>query len=501
MRWQVGDESLRTLRHPSRQLRLIAALVLWGMAPAFGQQDADVVRRLERQLREFDSMYRLAIPSDQPIAERLLLDFGGTYRFGFYAIDAPSGETRILRQSDARLYLRAELDGAHRFFGRLRFLYNDWNGGDSFDGRGDELADPIGERYWYQFDLRGAIRADRGEHVPYNVNIKAGKQFVTWGSGLTLSHALYAGLLNVELADFGLIGLVGLTPSGDTVDFDGSRPGFDTDTDRVFFGGALEYRRSANHRPYVFLLAQRDHNDRDFATFASPFGPIPTRFNYDSTYLGAGSRGSVGANLRYRVEIVHEFGEGLSNSFDTTTGLAVSQTTEDIDAWAGLLGLTYLLRDEADSRIDLEVIGGSGDEDRVDSADTFGGNRSRTDDHAFNSLGYVNTGLALAPEPSNLLALRLGFSTSPLKGVKGFDKVRAGVSGFLFAKIDEDAPLNINTTASTFLGGEIDLFLDWRITSDLNAHVRYGVFLPGNAIPSGEDDPRHFLYAGLGYAF
>jgi hypothetical protein len=201
------------------------------------------------------------------------------------------------------------------------------------------------------------------------------------------------------------------------------------------------------------------------------------------------------------VEIVHEFGEGLSNSFDTATGLAVSQTTEDIDAWAGLLGVSYLLRDEADSRIDLEVIGGSGDKDRFDSADTFGGNRSRTDDHAFNSLGYVNTGLALAPEPSNLLALRLGFSTSPLKGVKGFDKVRVGVSGFLFAKIDEDAPLNINTTASTFLGGEIDLFLDWRITSDLNAHVRYGVFLPGDAIPSGEDDPRHFLYAGLGYAF
>ena len=93
-------------------------------------------------------MYRLAIPSDQPIAERLLLDFGGTYRFGFYAIDESSGETRILRQSDARLYLRAELDGAHRFFGRLRFLYNDWNGGDSFDRRGDELDDPIADPYW-----------------------------------------------------------------------------------------------------------------------------------------------------------------------------------------------------------------------------------------------------------------------------------------------------------------------------------------------------------------
>ncbi len=124
-------------QRPSPQALLITTVLLCGMTSAFGQQDADVVRRLERQLREFDSMYRLTIPSDQPIAERLLLDFGGTYRFGFYTIDSPSGRTRILRQSDARLYLRAELDGTHRFFGRLRFLYNDWNTGDDFDGRGD----------------------------------------------------------------------------------------------------------------------------------------------------------------------------------------------------------------------------------------------------------------------------------------------------------------------------------------------------------------------------
>ncbi len=487
-------------RH-SPQALLITTVLLCGMTSAFGQQDADVVRRLERQLREFDSMYRLAIPSDQPIAERLLLDFGGTYRFGFYTIDSPSGRTRILRQSDARLYLRAELDGTHRFFGRLRFLYNDWNAGDDFDGRGDELEDPIAERYWYQFDLRGATLAERGERVPYNLNIKVGKQFVTWGSGLTLSHALYAGLVDVEFASLGLIGLAGLTPSGDTVDFDGSRPGFDSDTDRAFFGGALEYRRSATHRPYVFVLTQRDHNERDFATFTGSLGAIPTRFNYDSTYLGVGSRGSLGPNFRYRVELVHEFGEGLSNSFDPATGLAVSQTREDIDAWAGYFGLTYLLRDETDTRIDFEVIGASGDDDRLDSADTFGGNRPGTDDNAFNSLGYIHNGLALAPEPSNLLAFSLGLSTAPLWGISDYDKIRVGVTGRVFAKIDKDAPLNVSPTADTFVGSEIDLFLDWRISSDVNAHLRYGIFLPGDAMPSGQDDPRHFLYVGLGYAF
>jgi hypothetical protein len=300
-----------------------------------GQPAPDVVQRLERQLRQVDEEYRLTIPPGQPIAERLLLDYGGTFRFGFYSIDGPTGSSHFLRLYDLRLYLRAELDGAHRFFGRLRFLYEDWNSGDSFDGRGDELANPIGERYWYEFDLRGAVLAARGEHLPYNVNLRAGKQFVEWGSGLTFSDALYAGLLDIEAYDFGVIGLAGATPAHDTIDFDGSRPDFDTNTQRAYAGAALEYRATPTHRPYAFFLVQRDNNSEDFMVFDGPLGPIPTSFNYDSYYVGLGSRGTLASNLRYRAELVYEFGEGLSNSFDTTTGLGIPQTEEDIDAWAG----------------------------------------------------------------------------------------------------------------------------------------------------------------------
>jgi hypothetical protein len=476
--------------------------VLVGCASAVvhGQVPPDVVQRLERQLRQVDLEYRLTIPPDQPIAERLLLDYGGTFRFGFYSIDSALGDTRFLRQYDTRLYLRAELDGAHRFFGRLRFLYEDWNSGDSLDGRGDELVNPIGERYWYQFDLRGAVLAARGERLPYNVNIRAGKQFIEWGSGLTLSNPLYAGLLDVEALGFGVIGLAGATPGHDTVDFDGSRPYFDTITERAYGGIALEYRAPATHRPYAFFLLQRDQNSRDFAVFQGPLGPIPTSFNYDSYYVGLGSRGSIASDLRYRAELVYEFGEGRSNSFDAATGLAIPQTDEDIDAWAGVAGVTWLLRDAGDSRIDLEVMGGSGDKDRLDSANTFGGNRPRTKDHSFNTLGYVDTGLALAPNLSNLLVVRLGGSTYPLRTTRGLQRLRAGAAGFLFFKIESEASLNIRSKDETFLGGEIDVFADWRIASDVSMNVRYGVFLPGEAACC-PDDPRHFFYVGLNYAF
>ena len=36
----------------------------------------------------------------------------------------------------------------------------------------------------------------------------------------------------------------------------------------------------------------------------------------------------------------------------------------------------------------------------------------------------------------------------------------------------------------------------------VNTAVRfYGLFLPGDAIPGCQDDPRHFVYAGVTYAF
>lgn len=468
---------------------------------ALGQDDADTIRRLERQLRELDQAFRLAIPQDQPISERLMLDYGGSVRFGLLAVDDEVGTTRLLRQTDGILYLRAELDGAHRFFGRLRFLYNDFNSGDSFDGDGDELEEPIGDRYWYQFDLRGAKLAETGERPDYNVNLKAGRQFLQWGSGLALSEVLYAGRLDVEISDIGVIGLVGLTPSTGTIDFDGSRPGFDRDTDRAFFGGAVEYRGLENHVPYFSALVQRDHNDRNYRVFSTDVGDFPTRFNYDSEYYAIGSRGTLGPQLSYRIELVHERGEGLSSPFDRRTAERLEQRSEDIDAWAGILGLTYLFRDDHDSRLDLEFLGASGDDDRLDPSDTFGGNAPGTEDNAFNGLGYAYTGLALAPELSNLLSLRLGYSTTPDFSPDWADWLRVGVSGFLFLKADADAPLSVQTESSTLVGGEVDLFMDWRLLSDLSAVVRYGVFLPGHAIPEDRDDFRHFFYAGLNYAF
>ncbi len=488
---------------------LVLALLL-PAAPASGQAvlnepnrqvDPDLLRRLERQLREFDVTNRLVVPPGQPISERLLLDFGGSVRFGLVGVDNQFGSTRVLRQTDGVVYLRGELDGAHRFFVRSRFLYNDFNSGDSFDGRGDDLVEPIVDRYWYQFDYRQSKLAQTGEWSDANFTFRGGRQYVHWGSGLALSQALYAGVFDFELSDLAIQVMGGLTPSTGTIDFDGSRPGFDEDTDRVYFGARLEYSGWTSHRPYVSFLVQRDENDRNFSNIQVGPQTFPTRFDYDSEYWAIGSRGSVGPRVTYRAEFIYETGEGLSSPFDPATGAATTQRLEDIEAMAGLLNVTYLTQDDYDTRYDFEFIGGTGDRDRLSSSDTFGGNRTGTRDRSFNSLGYANTGLALAPEVANLLSLRLGFSTSPdVPGVRR-GALRVGMNGFLFAKANQSAPISVTTGAQTFVGSEINFFADWRVMSDVNINLRYGLFLPGDAMPAGQDDPRHFVYAGVTYAF
>ena len=152
---------------------VLALVVLWPVA-ASGQADSKLLRRLQDQLRDLDTAYRLTVDEDQPFYERLLLDYGGAVRFGVLAVDDRFSNTRLLRQTGSTLYVSANLDGVHRLFGRLHFLYNDYNSGESFDDRGDNLEEPIVDLYWYAFDLRRAHQARTGKRLDGNVTINVG---------------------------------------------------------------------------------------------------------------------------------------------------------------------------------------------------------------------------------------------------------------------------------------------------------------------------------------
>lgn len=474
---------------------------------ALGQQtQANITRRLERQLQSAEQQYELRVNPALQLTERMLLEYGGRANFSFMAVDDTDQKTRILRQTTIQLYGDLNIDGAHRFFGRLQYQYRDFNSGDSFDGDGDGTEWPLGDRYWYRFDLSRAIEAYEGRRSDLDLTLQVGRQYVTWGSGLTLSNQLYALRGTVELDTFRLDGLAGTTPSSTVIDFDSSRPSFDGDTDRLFIGGSITYTGLEDHSPYVFVLSQEDQNNENFTVIFNPTPAIgddfPTSFEYDSMYFGIGSTGKLAPRLLYSAEFVFETGRGLTDPTDRASPLGPApQTKEDVEAWAGILNLSYLFRDAHLSRLDVGAVFASGDDDRFfDTSTTFGGNLTGSKDRAFNAFGYVPSGLAFGTSISNLMMFRAGASTFPLREQELFERLQVGAELYVFNKMNTDAPIDELTTDDRFLGIEAGCFAAWRIFSDVAVNVRYSVFFPGTAI-TADGDERHFFFTGITYAF
>lgn len=469
-----------------RHTRLAVAVSLALGGSAFAQSG---VRNYERQLDQMRRETQEFIEQSVPAHQRALLDYGGYLSFNYLSIDDAQLDTHILRQYDLIGYARIELDQRHSFFVRGRASYLDFADGDSFDGEGDD-HEAVLERAYYRFNFA----RDPGGATADGLALQAGRQFVYWANGLTLATVVDGGLLELKYGRLEMQALAGVTAPW-VIDFDTSRPDYDDDTRRGFFGGIL----SANfgrHRPFLYGLVQRDYNDDEFRT-----GSINTDFEYDSHYIGGGMTGALGDRLSYGVEAVYEGGSGLANSFRIGQGQLepIPQTDEDIDAWAADARLDYLFNDARNTRLSVEFIAASGDSDRLHTSNTFGGNLTGTRDEAFNALGLLNTGLALAPTVSNLLAFRVGGSTFPIPGAGMFRRLQFGADVFIFGKMDREAPIDEITGDQRYLGWEPDFFLNWQILDDVTLALRYGLFFPSDAFP--EDGTRQSFFVGLSYAF
>ncbi len=486
----------QTTRRTAPLVILAAGVALGVASPAFGQSEE---RRIERAVRQADTDYRLRVDPTLGLTERSVIDVGGFASLTGVWLDDSSDNSRRLFQPEVTLYGRAVFDGAHTVFTRARGRYRAFSEGDSFDGEGDSWDEPIVDRWWYEFNLANAIAADSGRRINGNFTLRAGRQFVDWGAGLALSEQLYAVRPNVEFGlgenggTLGIDGLIGITPGDEGVtDFDASRDDFNEQTERSFFGAMLRYTFPSSHEVYAYALYMGDNNggDRPRATIV----PEPVEFDYESTYLGIGSTGSIGTKTRYVGEFVFQTGESTSDP------LRGAQTEEDIEAWAFRGQLQYVPGDDWLSRWELEVLMASGDDDRLVATDTVGGNLTGTDDNAFNSLGFVNTGLAFAPALSNILVIRGGYAGYPFREVDGLEAMQLGVDLLVHNKLDSDAPIEEPTDDDMFLGVEADFFMNWRVTSDLSVVARYGVFFPSDTLQT-ETDTRHFLFLGATLSF
>ncbi len=470
---------------------------------AFGQAELE---RFERQLEQIQRETRLKVDTSLPVDQRTLVEYGGYYTFSFLALDDPDGRTHILRQNDLNGYFRVSLDGVHEFFVRARTTYRDFNHGDDFDGRGDDWVEPTLDRATYRFDLRRYRAAYDGEISDFDLVFSGGRQLVHWANGLTLSQDIDGAVTTFGYGPVSIETIIGRSRDS-TTDIDSSRPGFDSEMDRLFFGVKISCTANPKHTPFIYAMVQDDRNDNEVLSTTVLGTDIDTRFRYDSFYLGIGSKGSITDNILYGVELVYQGGRGLSSSFtfDGVDVTAVDQTREDIHAGALDVQIDYLLNDANRTRFTFEMLIASGDTDRLHTTNTFGGNRTGTNDTAFNSFGLLNTGLAFAANASNLLMFRGGVSTFPLPASAAFSRLQVGSNVYSFNKLNRNAPIDEDTSDRSHLGFEVDLFVNWQITSDVSWAMRYGVFVPGPAIGgsiTGNDgNPRHFFYSGLTLSF
>jgi len=479
--------------------RFIASAVVVIAGVALGAPSAWAQSSLERFDRQLEQIRRdtdARALADVPANQRALIDYGAFVNFNYFSIDDSALDNHILRQYELIGYARLNLDAAQEIYLRGRIGWQDFNPGDSFDGRGDEAIDGDLDRGFYRFDSQGYQRSRGQEVSDVGVRLEAGRDLVYWGNGLTMSQVIDGGIVDLSWHDTTLQLIGGITPVR-TVDIDPSRPNFESNTRRGFYGANLSHQ-VGQHRPYLYGLLQRDYNQDDLATT----GGVLTEYDYNSYYLGAGIGGAITDRLLYGVEVVYEGGTNLSNSFAVTGPVLtqIPQTEDDICAWAGDARIDFLLLDRRHSRLSAELIVASGDDDRLQTSSTFGGNAPNSTDHAFNGFGLLNTGLAFAPAVSNVLILRAGGVTFPMPEHSAFNKLQVGVDLFMYNKLDADGPIDEPTFDKSYLGFEPDFFLNWQITSDVTIALRYGIFFPGSAIVS-DGDPRQFIGAGVTYAF
>lgn len=474
------------------------------------QLDANRQQQIERERRrseldDFNLTRRVRANELIPVGQRAYIDYGAYLTLSYLTVKDSDGENRGERIYEASAFGRVNIDGVHEFFVRGRYAYFDYfSENDSFDGRGSRDNDDYLDRAYYRFDLTRYLQAYEGKNPTSGLAIQGGRDFVYWANGLTLGQVLDGVVLDAFSGPVTLQAVAGVTPKKDTVDFDSSRPEYDIETRRGFFGGIITVD-AGQHQPFFYVLSQRDFNDHGPYTITPSAGTeVPTRFRYDSYYIGIGSTGNLTDRLSYGVEAVYEGGNALSSPVDVQLfDVAVTgQTDSRIDAWALNGRLEYVIPDDYRTRFTLEQTFASGDQDRVAStSNTVYGNRAGTRDHAFNGFGLINPGLAFNPNLANLSITRLGVATFPLPRSSWTRRLQVGLDLFVYNKLARSSTIDEPSAEDgRYLGFEPDLYLNWQVTSDVTLTVRYGYFFPSENLVLDDND-RTFFYAGVTYAF
>lgn len=469
---------------------LLARLLLIGVSLAGlsgGVLWAQTDSNFARQQRQYDERLREQLDRPRTAEQRMGVDWGGWFNTAFMLQEDTEDKLRDSMRSDLYLWGRAVVDDGHEFYARGRFSYIDYIQGDGPSDRGHDWQGPAVDRLYYSFDLRNAALRKQKVSLPYNAFTTVGRQYVQFGTGLALSLPMDAVVVGGEAGNTEVKGLFGRTiESINNID---QSPPVASHSNRDFYGVQATYKGIAGHEPFAYYLWQQDHTKED------PNDPVQ-EYDYDSQYLGLGSKGRAFLrNLYYQTELALEQGRSF--------GVDATADPDKIRALAYDLMLDYLFQNRFKPKASAEYLFATGDGDRkLSPTDTLGGNKPGTTDNGFNAFGYRNTGLAFAAPISNLHMFRVGGSFKPLPQCRRLSELALGADAFAFLKARDDGagPDTRSIRDNPNLGQEVDIYCNWRITSDLLWTIRYGVFVPGDSY-EGTRSTRNFLFTGFTFSF
>ena len=435
-------------------------------------------------------------------ADRLLLDYGAILRSTTAWYEDPGNapprtfqNSRALHIAETRPWARMTYGGVHRGYVRGQFSYLSYYKGDHYEFSGNhDWQGPYLDLGFYQFDVDEAVRRWTGHSVDsWSADATVGRQFLYVGRGIAFGLNTDAVSLDWAWRDWsGLVyGSQSVQRWNDLFD---NRSGAYQLSDRGFFGAQIEYQGWDRRDLYGYVVSQWDTSD-------STSGPD----EYDSEYWGIGSTGELLfgepddswgiPNLQYFTEFVMERGQsGTINS------------REGIRSWAVDAGVNYYWNAPCRPHFTFEYARASGDSTRIAQPQRLSdGNLAGTSDTTFLGFGYLNTGASFAPLFANLEFIRLGAAARPFEDSCSvcWQNLEVGTSMFVYWRPEEDASISdvrADIAGDRFLGHELDLFVNWQMSSDLFLLVNYGVFFPNDgSFSPGNDRSRQFLTVNLNW--
>ncbi len=324
-------------------------------------------------------------------------------------------------------------------------------------------------------------------HTDNNIfKIEAGRRYFSVGTGLVMNGRGDGGEMNLftPIADISILfAYTGFLNKNENP-YNLSERDTADGAKRIFTGGLLE-KRFWNQTLYFFSIIEIDFADDDDPS-------IKTR--YDAEYYAMGFRGYLGGYANYYSEFVYETG----------TSYKLNSTEErNINAVALNCGLDIYLTLPTLPVLSFQYAFGSGDKDR--GSYTVPNANANSDDNGFMYFGTFHGGYGLRPVLANLHVFRAGFSLSPfwnsqtpaIRRISFIAKYSYYMKYYASGVINAgEAPLDDRD-----VGHGIDVALRWGAFYDLALFVNYGLFLPGSAYASDNNNPRNFIMVGANVMF